>query len=58
MMKPLYTMEQLIDKAIMAIQRTGLYELALLEWQGFDAANKTWQQLKLHLKYLIQTHVL
>ena len=48
--KPPYTQEQLIDKAIMAIQRTGLYETALLEWQGFDEVNKTWQQLKLHFE--------
>lgn len=48
--KPPYTMEQLIDKAIIAIQRTGLYETALLEWAGFDEANKTWQQLKLHFE--------
>jgi hypothetical protein len=28
-----------MDKAIMAIQRTGLYETALLEWQGFTEEN-------------------
>jgi hypothetical protein len=50
MAKPPYTQEQLIDKAIMAIQRTGLYETAWLEWQGFTEENKTWQQLKLHFK--------
>ena len=50
MAKPPFTMEQLIDKAIMAIQRTGLYETALLEWTGFTPENKTWQQLKLHFE--------
>lgn len=50
MAKPPYTMEQLIDKAIIAIQRTGLYETALLEWTGFEEENKTWQQLKLHFE--------
>eukprot|EP00804_Cyclotella_cryptica_P012938 CCRYP_002290-RA/>CCRYP_002290-RA protein AED:0.50 eAED:0.37 QI:0/0/0/1/0/0/2/0/633 len=45
--KPEFTMEQIIDKAIVAIQLTGLYETALLEWSGFADANKTWQQLKL-----------
>jgi hypothetical protein len=50
MAKPPYTQEQLIDKAIMAIQRTGLYETALLEWTGFTEENKTWQQLKLHFE--------
>ena len=50
MAKPPYTQEQLIDKAIIAIQRTGLYELALLEWTGLADENKTWQQLKLHFE--------
>eukprot|EP00804_Cyclotella_cryptica_P017051 CCRYP_003288-RA/>CCRYP_003288-RA protein AED:0.71 eAED:0.43 QI:0/0/0/1/1/1/2/0/302 len=45
-----FTMEQIIDKAIVAIQLTGLYETTLLEWSGFAEANKTWQQLKLHFE--------
>ena len=48
--KPPFTLEQMIDKAITAIQLTGLYERALLEWQDFDEANKTWAQLKLHFE--------
>eukprot|EP00804_Cyclotella_cryptica_P028204 CCRYP_011045-RA/>CCRYP_011045-RA protein AED:0.18 eAED:0.15 QI:0/0/0/1/1/1/2/0/1234 len=48
--KPEFTMEQIIDKAIVAIQLTGLYETALLEWSGFVDANKMWQQLKLHFE--------
>ena len=48
--KPEFTMEQVIDKAIVAIQLTGLYETALLEWSGFTEDNKTWQQLKLHFE--------
>ena len=39
----------MIDKAIMAVQRTGLYEIVILEWNGFDEANKTWTELKSHL---------
>eukprot|EP00804_Cyclotella_cryptica_P006044 CCRYP_000272-RA/>CCRYP_000272-RA protein AED:0.46 eAED:0.46 QI:0/-1/0/1/-1/1/1/0/109 len=50
MAKPPFTLEQVMDKAISAIQRTGLYETALLEWQGFNDANKTWEQLKLHFE--------
>ena len=46
--KPAYTEEQMVDKALMAIQSTGLYETAILEWQGFDPANKTWPELKSH----------
>eukprot|EP00804_Cyclotella_cryptica_P001036 CCRYP_008351-RA/>CCRYP_008351-RA protein AED:0.69 eAED:0.47 QI:0/-1/0/1/-1/1/1/0/427 len=48
--KPEFTMEQIIDKAVLAIQLTGLYKTALLEWSGFAEANKTWQQLKLHFE--------
>ena len=36
------------DKALTAIQSTGLYETAILEWQGFNPANKTWPELKSH----------
>ena len=46
--RPPYTEEQMVDKALTAIQSTGLYETAVLEWQGFDAANKTWPELKSH----------
>jgi hypothetical protein len=45
-----YMMEQIIDKAIVAIQRTGLYSTALLEWEGFDAVKKTWYELKMHFE--------
>ena len=45
--QPAYTMEQMIDKAIIAIQNTGLYSTAILEWNGFLAVNKTWIGLKL-----------
>ena len=48
--QPAYTMEQMIDKAIIAIQNTGLYSTAILEWNGFLAANKTWIGLKLHFE--------
>ena len=48
--KPAYTMEQLIDKdkAIVAIQKTKLYETALLEWEALNEINKTWNELKAH----------
>ena len=46
--RPPFTMEQLIDKAVMAIQATGLYPTALMEWNGFDEVNKTWPELKSH----------
>ena len=45
---PPYTEEQLIDKALIAIQLTGAYELATQEWDEFNADQKTWHQLKAH----------
>jgi hypothetical protein len=48
--KPPFTLDQMIDKALIAIQLTGLYERALLEWQDFLDENKTWAQLKLHFE--------
>ena len=41
-------MNQMIDKAHIAVQHTGLYELAILEGNGFDPANKTWPEFKAH----------
>ena len=34
--KPAYTQEQMIDKALTEIQRTGLYPTAILEYQAFS----------------------
>ena len=55
--KPQFTTKQLIDKAIIAIQRTALYERALLEWQDFEDANKTWEQLRLHFEEAYDTRL-
>ena len=38
----------MIDKALIAIQSTGLFEIAVLEWNGFDAMNQTWPEFKEH----------
>ena len=38
----------MIDKALMAVQSTGLYAMAVLEWNGFDANNQTWAEFKAH----------
>lgn len=46
--KPAYTMDQMIDEALTAIQKTGLYSLAILEWNGFNAPHKTWPEFKAH----------
>ena len=45
---PPYTMEQMMTRAIMSIQLTGLYSQSLIEWQTIPAANHTWEALKLH----------
>ena len=41
-------MEQMIYKAKTAVMRTGLYPMAMLEWNNFLAANQTWPEFKLH----------
>jgi hypothetical protein len=41
-------MEQMMTRAIMAIQITGLYSQALIEWNSLDAAARTWDALKVH----------
>ena len=33
---PAYTAEQMVDKALTAIQLTCLFPTAILEWNGFD----------------------
>ena len=45
---PPYTMEQMMTRAIMAIQITGLYSQALIEWNSIGAAARTWDALKVH----------
>jgi hypothetical protein len=41
-------MEQMMTRAIMAIQITGLYSQALIEWNSIGAAACTWDALKVH----------
>ena len=47
-MKPPFTLNQLIDKAKSAVQRTGLYSTAMLEWNGFTPDQHTWAIFKTH----------
>ena len=44
--KPAYTQEQMIDKALTAIQRTGLYPTSILEYQVFPTEKKIGQNSK------------
>ena len=46
--KPAYTMDQMVDKALIAVQRTGLYATAILEWKAVDVMNQTWPEFKIH----------
>ena len=43
-----YTTEQLLDRALDNIKKTGLFIMAVVEWNGFDPANKTWNEFKAH----------
>jgi hypothetical protein len=49
-------MEQMMTRAIMAIQLTGLYSQALIEWNGTDPATRTWDALKVHftMAYIVR----
>ena len=53
---PPYTMEQMMTRAIMAIQLTGLYSQALIEWNGTPVATRTWDGLKTHftIAYIVR----
>ena len=53
---PPFTMEQMMTRAIMAIQLTGLYSQALIEWNGTDPATRTWDALKVHftMAYIVR----
>ena len=46
--KPLFTKEQLIDKALISIKLNGTFEIATIEWNRFDANNKNWHELRAH----------
>ena len=45
---PQYTMDQMICKAITAIQVSGVMPQHLLEWNGFELRNQNWANLRPH----------
>ena len=47
---PAYTSEQMVDKALTAIQTTSLFPTAFLEWNCFMDAHQTWLELKSHFQ--------
>ena len=46
--KPAYTMDQMVDKALIAVQCTSLYATAILEWNTVDVMKQTWPEFKMH----------
>ena len=47
-MGPAFTQEQRIERAHMQVKRTGLYQTAVVEWEGFELEFQTWPQWKTH----------
>ena len=45
---PPFTIDQMMNRAIMSIQLTGLYSQALIEWNAIAPATRTWDGLKSH----------
>ena len=54
---PPYMMEQMIDKAHISVQRTGLYELAIIKWNRFNLASKSWSDFKAHFDKAYDTRL-
>ena len=54
-----YTQDQMIDNALTAIHRTGLYPTAILEYQAFATKNKNWAEFKTHFaeEYMVRPNL-
>ena len=50
-------MDQIIDKALIIVQQTGLYKLAIIKWNAFNAANHTWPDFRMHFGKAYDTHL-
>ena len=55
--RPAYTAEQMIEKAITSIQRTGLYSMVIMEWKAFTNEDKTWPEFKAHFSEDYETRL-
>ena len=55
--KPAYTQEQMIDKALTGMQRTGLHPTVILEYQVFPTENKNWTEFKNHFAEAYMVHL-
>ena len=46
--KPPYTKEQMIDKAVVVIQATGLFKAAMEKWHALDPEDQEWLDVREH----------
>ena len=44
-----YSQAQLLDRGLDNLKKTGLFITAVVEWNGFDPLNKTWNNFKSHI---------
>ena len=47
----------MVDKALTAIQLTGLFPTAIFEWNGFDGNHQTWPEFKSHFQEAYELHL-
>ena len=47
----------MVDKGLTAIQVTGLFPTAVLEWNGFAVENQSWQEFKSHFQEGYELHL-
>ena len=55
--QPPFSREQMIDKALMAVQETCLFKTVVLEWMAFDPINQTWPEFKEHFGKAYENHI-
>ena len=47
----------MVDKALTAIQLTGLFPTAILKWNGFADGHQTWPEFKSHFQEAYELHL-
>jgi hypothetical protein len=52
-----YSLMHLLDKGLDNIKKTGLFITAVVEWNGFDDANKSWNEFKAHFTEAFEAHL-
>ena len=51
---PAYTEDQMVGKALTSVETCGLFQMALLEWNGFAPGNRNWAEFKVHFSEAYQ----